>query len=174
MNRSHILNFHNKKILAACIFLYGVLLLLRNSNLLNISIETVTGYVFLLYGVITFYQVFNNERREILIFVTILFLVGIELLVKANIDIYDARGFVFTSVLFLSGSVFLVLFLENTKEKIFVISGIILIVLSYLTITTFKKLGVFDLANKIANLFEFFWPVVLLIFGISVFINRKK
>jgi len=168
------LNFHNKKILAACIFLYGVLLLLRNSNLLNISIETVTGYVFLLYGVITFYQVFNNERREILIFVTILFLVGIELLVKANIDIYDARGFVFTSVLFLSGSVFLVLFLENTKEKIFVISGIILIVLSYLTITTFKKLGVFDLANKIANLFEFFWPVVLLIFGISVFINRKK
>jgi hypothetical protein len=168
------LNFHNKKILAACIFLYGVLLLLRNSNLLNISIETVTGYVFLLYGVITFYQVFNNERREILIFVTILFLVGIELLVKANIDIYDTRGFVFTSVLFLSGSVFLVLFLENTKEKIFVISGIILIVLSYLTITTFKKLGVFDLANKIANLFEFFWPVVLLIFGISVFINRKK
>lgn len=168
------MNFRNKKILAACIFLYGVLLLLRNSNLLNISIETVTGYVFLLYGVITFYQVFNNERREILIFVTILFLVGIELLVKANIDIYDTRGFVFTSVLFLSGSVFLVLFLENTKEKIFVISGIILIVLSYLTITTFKKLGVFDLANKIANLFEFFWPVVLLIFGISVFINRKK
>ena len=93
---------------------------------------------------------------------------------KANIEIYDARGFVLTSVLFLSGSVFLVLFLENTKEKIFVISGIILIVLSYLTITTFKKLGVFDLANKIANLFEFFWPVVLLIFGISVFINRKK
>ena len=168
------MNFRNKKILAGCIFLYGVLLLLRNSNLLNISIETVTGYVFLLYGVITFYQVFNNERREILIFVTILFLVGIELLVKANIEIYDARGFVLTSVLFLSGSVFLVLFLENTKEKIFVISGIILIVLSYLTITTFKKLGVFDLANKIANLFEFFWPVVLLIFGISVFINRKK
>ena len=71
-------------------------------------------------------------------------------------------------------SVFLVLFFENTKGKIFVVSGISLMVLSYLTITTFKKFGVFDIANKIADLFEFFWPVVLITFGISIFINRKK
>jgi len=128
----------------------------------------------LLYSLITFYQAFNNERREILIFVTILFLTGVELLVKVNIDIYNARYIVFTSVLFVSGSVFLVLFLENTNEKIFAVSGITLIILSYLTITIFKKLGVFYLTNVIPNMFGFILPAVLIISGISIFIHRKK
>lgn len=168
------MNFRNKKILAVCLFLYGIILLLKKSYLLNISVESITGYVIILYSLITFYQAFKNERREILIFVTILFLTGVELLVNANIDIYDARGIVFTSVLFVSGSVFIVLFLENTKEKIFAVPGITLIILSYLTTTIFKKLGIFYLTNKIANLFGFFWPAVLIIFGITMFINRKK
>jgi hypothetical protein len=174
MNRSHLLNFPNKKIFAVCLFLLGVFLLLRKSYLYNISVESITGFVFIIYSVITFYQAFNEGKREILIIVTILFLTGVELLVKTNIDIYDTRGFVFTSVLFISGSIFLVLFLENTKQKIFAGSGIFLIVLSYLSTTIFKKLGIFYLTNKIANLSGFFWPIVLIIFGISIFINRKK
>jgi len=174
MNRSHLLNFPNKKILAVCLFLLGVFLLLRKSYLYNISVESITGFVFLIYSIIIFYQAFNDGKREILIIVTILFLASVELIVKTNIDIYDTRGFVFTSVLFISGSIFLILFLENTKQKIFAGSGIFLIVSSYLSTTIFKKLGIFYLTNKIANLSGFFWPIALIIFGISIFINRKN
>jgi hypothetical protein len=174
MNRSHLLNFRNKKTLASCLFLYGIILLIGKSHLINIPVESITGFILLLYSIITYHQAFSHKRREVLILVTILFLTGIILLVKANIDIHDARGFVFTSVLFISGSVFIVLFLENTEEKIFAVSGIILIILSYLTTTILKKLGLFHLTNEFANLFGFFWPVVLIIFGLIIFLNRKK
>jgi len=174
MNRSRLLNFRNKKTLAVCLFLYGMILLIGKSHLINISVEFISGFILILYSIITFYQAFSNKKRVVLILITILFLIGVILLVKANIYIYDTRGFVFTSVLFISGSVFLVLFLENTKEKIFVVSGIILIILSYLTTTIFKKLGLFHLTNETANLFGFFWPVVLIIFGLIIFLNRKK
>jgi len=128
----------------------------------------------LLYSIIIFYKTFNNNKREVLIFVTILFLTGIALLVKANFDVYDSRGFVFTSILFVSGSVFIVLFIENTKEKIFAVSGISLILISYLSTTLVIKQYVLNFTNKISNFSGFFWPIILIIFGISVFLNRKK
>jgi hypothetical protein len=46
--------------------------------------------------------------------------------------------------------------------------------LSYLTVTFLKNLGLFETANKIGNLVEVFWPVILIVLGIGVLINRKK
>lgn len=93
---------------------------------------------------------------------------------KSYFEILDTRGIVFASILFASGAVFMLLFIENAKEKLFIVSALLLILLSYLTVTFFKNIGLFESVNKIGNLFEVLWPAVLMILGIGVFINRKK
>lgn len=103
-----------------------------------------------------------------------MFLIGVVFIVKSYFEILDSRGIVFFSILFISGSVLVILFIENIKEKVFLYAGFIFLVMSYLSITEFRKFGLFNTANRIGNLLEVFWPVILIIMGIIIFINRKK
>jgi hypothetical protein len=165
---------NSKLALGTSLLLFGVLTLLDNFGIISFSFEKIFGYALMFYSIPTFYSSLNNSRRETLISSTILFLVGIIFLVKGYFQIIDSRGIMFASILFIGGAVLLVLFLENLKEKIFLTAGFVLILLSILSVTILKKIGLFDLSTKVNNMFEIFWPVILIIAGINLFINRKK
>lgn len=165
---------NNKITLGISFLLYGVLALLDSYAVISVSSEKILGFVLIFYSVPTFYSSLNNSKRASLITATALFFVGIMFLVKSYFQIIDGRGIVFASILFVGGAVMLVLYLENLKEKIFMISGVVLILLSIFAVTILKNFGLFDLSNRIADKLELFWPVILIVLGISLFINRKK
>ena len=165
---------NNRIILGISFLIFGVLSMLSSRNIIFLTFEDVAGIVFIFYSVPTVYSALNNGERGKLIVSTILFLVGVVFLVKSYFEILDTRGIVFFSILFISGSVLIILFIENVKEKIFLYAGFILLVLSYLSITQFKRLGLFNSANRIGNLLEVFWPVILIVMGMIIFVNRKK
>ncbi len=165
---------NNRIILGISFLIFGVLSMLSSRNIIFLTFEDVAGIVFIFYSVPTVYSALNNGDRGKLIVSTILFLVGVVFLVKSYFEILDTRGIVFFSILFIGGSVLIILFIENVKEKIFLYSGFILLALSYLSITQFKKLGLFNSANRIGNLLEVFWPVILIVMGMIIFVNRKK
>ena len=165
---------NNRTILGLSFLILGILSMLSNRNIILLTFEDVVGIVFIFYSIPTVYSAFSNSGREKLITSTILFLVGVVFLVKSYFEILDPRGIVFFSILFISGSVLVILFIESTKEKIFLYTGIMLLILSYLSITQFKKLGLFNAANRVGDLFEVFWPVILIVMGIIIFTNRKK
>ena len=165
---------NNRIILGFSFLIFGILSMLSSRNIILLTFEDVVGIVFIFYSIPTVYSALNNGERGKLTASTILFLVGVVFLVKSYFEILDTRGIVFFSVLFISGSVLIILFIENIKEKIFLYAGIVLFILSYLSITQFKKLGLFNAANRIGILFEVFWPVILIVMGMIIFINRKK
>jgi hypothetical protein len=167
-------NLNNRIILGLSFLIFGILSLLSSRNIILLTFEDVAGIVFIFYSLPTVYSAMNNGERGKLIAFTILFLVGVVFLVKSHFDILDSRGIVFFSILFISGSVLLIIFIENIKEKIFLYTGIVLLILSYLSVTQFRKLGVFDTANKVGNLLEIFWPIILIVMGMIIFVNRKK
>ena len=154
--------------------LFGIFSLLSSRNVISQTFEDIAGIILILYSIPTVYSALNNGAREKLIVSTILFLVGVVFLVKSHFEILDTRGIVFFSMLFISGSVLVILFIDNTKEKIFLYAGIVLLGLSYLSISQFKKMGLFNSANRIGNLLEIFWPIILIVLGMVIFINRKK
>lgn len=164
----------NNIIIGLSFLIYGVLSLLSSYSTINMESKVVLGITFCFYGIATVNQTFGNNERGKLSFASIVFLIGVVLFVKSHFELLDSRGIVFTSVLFISGATFLILFLENFKEKVFLYTGLVLLLLGILSATFFKNYGLFTLANKIGNLFEYFWPVLLIIFGINIFINRKK
>jgi hypothetical protein len=165
----------NSKLVLGISFLFvGAFSLLRYFGVVSLSNEQLFGTAIIFYSLPTVYISLENGRREKLVWATVLFCVGVIFIVKLYFEILDTRGIVFASILFASGAAFMLLFIENVKEKVFLISGLLLILLSYLSVTFFKKLGLFETVNKIGNLFEVFWPVILIILGISIFINRKR
>lgn len=165
---------NNRIILGLSFLIFGILSMLSSRNIILLTFEDVAGIAFIFYSIPTVYSALSNGERGKLTASTILFFVGVVFLVKSYFEILDTRGIVFFSVLFISGSVLVILFIENIKEKIFLFTGIVLLVLSYLSIAKFKKLGLFNTVNRIGNLFEIFWPVILIAMGIIIFVNRKK
>ncbi|MBA4406865.1 hypothetical protein C0389_06285 [bacterium] len=165
---------NSRLVLGISFLLVGVFSLLRYFGIVSISDEQLFGTVIILYSLPTVYCSLENGRREKLVWATVLFCAGVVFIVKSYFEILDTRGIVFASILFAGGAAFMLLFIENTKEKIFLLSALLLVFLSYLSVTFFKKLGLFETVNKIGNLFEVFWPVVLMLLGIVIFIHRKK
>ncbi len=165
---------NNKIILGISFLIFGILSMLSSRNIILLTFEDVAGIVFIFYSVPTVYSALNNGERGKLIVSTILFLVGVVFLVKSYFEILDTRGIVFFSILFISGSVLIILFIENIKEKVFLYAGIFFLMLSYLSITQFKRWGLFISANRVGNLLEVFWPVILIMMGMIIFVNRKK
>lgn len=165
---------NNKIITGISFILIGGLIYLSKSVGFVLSAEEVIGIALIFYGVTTVYLSLNKGNRSRLFIATVLFFIGIILIVKSHFELGNERGLVFTSILFIGGAAFLILFIENIKEKIFLYVAIFLMLLGYASTNIFKQLGILQAANKIANAVDNFWPVILIIFGLSVFLTRKK
>ncbi len=164
----------NKIIIGISLLIYGMLSLLNSYGVINTEGRVITGIALCFYGITTVNRTFGNNERKKLVFATVIFLIGVVLLVKSHFELQDNRGIVFTSILFIGGAALLILFLENFKEKVFLYSGSVFILLGISSASFFRNYGLFSMVNKIGNLFEYFWPVLLIVFGMSIFINRKK
>jgi hypothetical protein len=164
----------NKLLLGTGFCLIGVFSFLNYLGIISVDVEIIIAVAFILYSVITVYISLGSGDRASLVFSTILFLVGVIYLVKSHYQITDTRGTIFSSILFISGAVMFILFIENPKEKKLLVPSISMFILSIASIIFFKNVGLFNLVNKVANLFDIIWPVLLIVLGISIFINRKK
>ena len=164
----------NRILLAISLIILGIILILRWTGVILYETESIVGIVLTAFGLFNANISFRKNNRKGYVFSSILFLVGIALYVKSVFVLPDTRGLVLVSILFVSGAVLIILFLENISQKIFLWSGILLLLLSISSLTFLRMLGLFRLTNKIADLFEIFWPVILTVFGMSLFINRKK
>jgi hypothetical protein len=164
----------NKTLTAISLIALGFLMLLHWLGLKTYKTDMIYGFVFIAYGLSsTNFSLRNNERR-MLLFSSILFLAGIVILIKPYYNIPDSRGLVLVSILFISGAVLILLFIDNMTQKTFLISGTVLILLSFFSLSVLQTIGLFQWVSKIANLFEVFWPIVLILIGLGLYINRKK
>jgi hypothetical protein len=168
------MRYKNNFSITLCFFLFGILSLFSHYGIAKISLAESVGIVFLVYGIATVYKSFGTNQKGTLSIAAIVFLTGIVLLIKSRFDLLDTRGVVFTSILFIGGATFLILFFDNTAEKVFLYAGLCLIISSIITVIFLKSWGIFYLINKIGNYFEYFWPVILIILGISLFNNRRS
>ncbi|MFA7229608.1 MAG: hypothetical protein WC061_11280 [Melioribacteraceae bacterium] len=164
----------NRRILGISFLLLGFFSVLEFFGILLATDGQILGTALLLYSIPTVYFSLEKGERAILAFATAVFCAGVVMIVKSYFEILDARGIVFTSILFAGGAVFFLLFIENVREKILSAVSLTMILLSYLSATYFREWGLFTYANKIGDIFEIFWPVILIVFGMSVFINRKR
>ncbi|NMB83248.1 MAG: hypothetical protein GYA14_15675 [Ignavibacteria bacterium] len=163
-----------KKIFSLVLIIAGILNLASHFKLLRIDVAQIIGISFVLQSIVSVSLSLNNNRRDLLFLFTVLFLVGILFFTKSYFNIRETREIVFTSILFITGGVFLILFVDNLKEKIFLITSIVFFLSGYLSITVLRSFGITKFANSLAKTAEDFWPILLIIAGLVLFLNRKK
>lgn len=152
----------------------GILTSLSVFKIIKMESDELIGTALILLAVASVFLSFTRNRRDFLFFFTSVFMIGIIFLTKSHFEIIESRGLIFSSILFISGSGFLILFSDNMKEKVFLYNGIFFFALGYLSITLLRDLGIIGFANSLANTAEEVWPVLLILFGLIIFINRKK
>lgn len=165
---------NNKIITGLAFIILGGLLYITNSGYVNLDTKEVIGITLILYGISSVYISFNEGKRNALVLSTAVFLAGIIFIVTSRFELIDTRGLVFASILLIGGAVFLILFIENTKEKLFLAAAVILIALGYAATNIFKQLGILNTANNIANVVNDYWSIVLIAMGLNIFLTRKK
>lgn len=168
------MTFTNKKIFGLILVLSGFLILASQLKLLKIELFQILGAALILQGITSVSISFKQNRRDLLFLFTVMFLVGIIFMTKSYFVIRETREIVFTSILFISGGAFLMLFIENMKEKFFLYTGLMFLFIGYLSTTLLRDAGITKYADTLGGLAKDFWPVVLIITGLLLFLNRKK
>jgi hypothetical protein len=165
----------NSKIITGLAFIIlGGLSYIARSGYINLGTEEIIGLTFIFYGIPSVYISLNDGKRSSLFSSTIIFFVGIIFIVTTRFELIDTRGLVFASILLIGGTAFLILFIENTKERIFLVAAIVLVALGYASTNIFKQLGILNTANKIANVVDNYWSIILIVLGLNIFLKRKK
>ncbi|MDQ7816299.1 MAG: hypothetical protein RDU14_04690 [Melioribacteraceae bacterium] len=154
--------------------LFGLLISLAGFNVIKMGNDEIIGTVLILQAIPSVFLSLMRNRKDLLFLFTVIFMIGIIFIIKSHFEIIESRGLIFSSILLISGSGFLILYIDNLKEQIFLYTGMLFFALGYFSITFLRELGVIGFANSLANIAEDFWPIVLILSGLTIFINRRK
>lgn len=167
----------NKKynlITAFSLFLFGVTFMLDTIGIVLWHSNLLLILPPMIWGVVTVFFAFEDNRKDILIISSIIFFVSIFLYIINFNEILQIREAVVISILFVFAGVMLILYINDVHQTSFLISALGASLLGYFSLTIFREYGLFRYVNILADLFEIFWPVFLMMLGIIVFIRRKK
>ncbi|MFA7287768.1 MAG: hypothetical protein WC055_02710 [Melioribacteraceae bacterium] len=125
---------NRKRIVSISLFLFGFLMISNLFIKFYLSFYEITAITFLVYGLTSIFYGFKFGNRGIIFLSSVTFLTGIFLLVLENAHLINTRGIYLTGTLFILGSGSLMLFIYDSKIKIFLTVSLTLIALSFASI----------------------------------------
>ncbi len=150
------------------------IIILDTVKIISLSMYVVLGFTLLFYSVPTVYTAMEKGNRMQLILSAFSFFTGLLLLLINWFDIINPLKVVFPSLLFIIGVVFLLLYMENTREKAFLYAGSTVAVLGLIIILLNKSLPLIYYADRIIVFISGYWHLLLIGAGIALIVNRKK
>ncbi|MBI9071906.1 MAG: hypothetical protein JEY94_09925 [Melioribacteraceae bacterium] len=151
----------------------GIILLFGQYGIVNVNHELVLGISLIIGGLLNAVFSFDEKGKVHLVISTSAFLYGIVLTSINSMEVISPSPIIPFSLLFILGSVFFILFIDNRKIKLPLYLSIVFWVCSGLIInnSNFSFLNYF-LDNAFYLLYTF-WPVLLIMLGFSLIFKRK-
>lgn len=157
-------------VLIALGIFYFLDIILFNHTISNLTLSL----IFLIYGIIAYPLSFGSSNKALLFTSTLLFLIGIELMLPEIFVIKVYTGFIATSLLLILGAAFLILFLSDRTKKTFLSVSVILILLGLLISQTDKFWWLAAYLDRLGLLFIDVWPVIIVILGASILVAKDN
>jgi hypothetical protein len=152
-----------------------MLSLIQTIGLVDIDFNALLGCALLLYGLVSTYTSFGKDNSRGTLFLSVcVFLLGVLLFVISFFDIPSYRGLYIASVLFITGSAFLILYLQNHIEHLLLFIALFMILLSCITIYFYNSVSIIQFADKIAGKIIDNWELVFILFGFSLLAGSGK
>jgi hypothetical protein len=143
-------------------------------KIISLSIPVILGISLVLYSIPTLYLAMGKGKRLQIIISALLFFIGLILVIVKVYEVFEPLKVVFPSIIFITGVVFILLYIENPKESSFLYAGIISAVLGIISVLTYKHFALFYFTDRIISFVAGNWHLVLIIGGIILLMNRNK
>ena len=165
----------NSKLLASLsLIALGIMLLLHYFDLISAGEGQIFGYVLSAYGIISVYILSGSGKKGRLFLTGVLFIPGVLLIVLGNYEILSPLKLLLPTVLFALGTAFALLFVDNYREAVFLVISLIFLAAGIFTSIYFNLFAIVQSANKIALVIFQYWPVIFILIGFSIILNRKR
>ena len=165
---------NNKSLVNISLILFGIILLFKYFGLVSANYAEICGFVFSGYGIIAAYILSGSGNKGGLFTSGIIFILAVSLIVVENYEILSPSKLFLPTILFSAGTGFALLFIDNYRERVFGTISIILLFSGILSTIYFDLLTSIQWANRIAVVIFYYWPVMFVLIGFSIILNRNK
>lgn len=146
-------------------------LLLKFFGLISISSGEIFSYALIFYGISDVYLSLGRNRKYSLFFGTIFFLTGILIYVLNNFLVFWRPTLLFPTLLFIPGIAYLMLYLDNSSNKKFIVIGTILVSVGFIATIINGQFNFSSFYISLLKIATFYWQIVLLIVIILILIS---
>lgn len=168
MNRSRQL------IVNLILFLVLIAFLVKYFGIIEFDANDIIAFGLMSYGIVSVYFSLGTHRRGHLFINTVLFLIGIVVYVLNHYNFMSAREVILPAILFLIGSGFLMLFIDDSTNRVFLISAIVLLVSFGLYVWFGRTIRILSFANRFTGILLDYYPIFIILAGIIILLNRKR
>jgi hypothetical protein len=164
---------HSQITILTLIFLFIIVSVILNiSGLTEIGPNEFTGYIMIFYGIATVYTSFGEENKFLIFIGSVIFLSGIVISLPSHFDfIKPLNIFVPSSILIAGISLFIVYF-DNTKNRAVLFASLILTIAGLIFILGARQIQFAVFGESFLKIIEVYWPVLLIISGITIILKR--
>lgn len=164
---------HSQITILAFIFLFIIISIILNMlGLVEIESGDFLGYILIFYGIATVYTSFG-ERNKFLIFIgSVLFLSGIVLSLPSHFDFVRPLNIFIPSAILIAGISLFIVYFDDTKNKAVLFASLLLTIAGSIFIISARQIQISVLGESILKIIEVYWPVLLVISGITIILKR--
>jgi hypothetical protein len=146
---------------------------LRITGIISFTSIELLSWIFMLTGITGVLYSFGLDRKGLLFISSTAFLVGIIIFINSRFDLEDTRMLLFPSVLFVIGIGFLLLFLDDTSLRVFGIISLLFLTAGVIYMMFLRDFVFTGFFISFWNLLKSYWFVLILVTGL-VFLLRRE
>lgn len=155
-------------------FFFCILLILRLTGIISISMGEIIGYGFLFWGAGIVYQFWGSDYNTLIFSGTVLFLSGIFLYVINNFEFFITGKIIFPAILFICSAGFFMLYLNRLQQKTFLFASLVMLISGSIITAGIGNLqwNIFMISFK--GLLIGVVPVFVVFLIIIILLNKKQ
>jgi len=144
------------------------------TRIIDISLVLLSAWLLMIYGFASVLVSLGSQRKGYLFISTVIFLVGIVLYISNQYMFLNPKALIFPSSLFIIGSAFLMLFIDDSSDKVFLYASGVLIFFALISVWFTRSFGIMKFVNSLSSIIIDYSPVFIILIGISILVSRKK
>jgi hypothetical protein len=150
------------------------LILLKITGLINIHSVELLGYVFIFFGLSYVFNSFGNSRKGVLFISTVIFLVGVVLVIISNFEIQQLSKIIIPSLLMIIGIGLLMTYIDGDQLTYILILSLLFIAAGIIITIAHGEITSHSFYSSILGVTEKYWPVVLIFAGIFLLFRKDN
>jgi hypothetical protein len=165
---------NNQPILIYLLIFLALSIILKLFGIIDVENTELIGYAMIFYGINLVYLSFGGKQQGLLFTGTVFFLVGLLLFLINNFEFINNKEIIFPSILLILGTGFLMLFLDNTSKKNFLLVSLTFILSALIVTTLLGSITATLFVDSVVKITVKYWLIALVAIVLLIVLHRER